>query len=120
MTDDERDAALFARMDGWGGDAMWYPSQEDMRFLRRRLEEARAQQKWQPIETAPKGMGDEEFILMWLPDDASRWIARWQGDGWFGIDEYGLRRDSVAERREPTHWQPLPQPPAPAQEKLDE
>jgi hypothetical protein len=41
MTDDEREAAVFARIDSWGG-APGFPIHSDMRFLRRRIEELRA------------------------------------------------------------------------------
>ena len=62
---------------------------------------------WQPIETAPK----DQFILLWVKEDGSRWLAKWQGGNWYGVDELGLTRCSST--YEPTHWHPLPRPPEP-------
>lgn len=66
---------------------------------------------WRPIETAPKD--GETFLNLWCPRDRSIWHAKWQGEGWYGVDEYGLTRDSFATTDEITHWQPLPSPPHP-------
>lgn len=41
MTDDEREAALFARMDAWGAD-LNFGLHDDMLFLRRRILDMRA------------------------------------------------------------------------------
>lgn len=79
-----------------------------------REEEARIADGWQPIETAPK---DGTPILVWDEsmgyynahshgqDDRRYAIGYWRtksGKGW------GNRNTS---RPEPTHWQPLPDPP---------
>lgn len=71
---------------------------------------------WQPIDTAPKD-GDY-FIILWCPEDSSRWLAKWQGDRWYGVDDLGLTRagSSLGDPDVVTgwfvsHWQPLPQPP---------
>jgi hypothetical protein len=67
---------------------------------------------WQPIETAP-GPAHEKAVLLWFPDDDSVWAARAQySGGWCGMCDLGLKRDSVCERRSPTHWMPLPDPPS--------
>lgn len=52
---------------------------------------------WQPIETAPK---DGTVIDLWYPD-FGRLADQWYDadDGWF-----------VAPN--PTHWMPIPEPPA--------
>lgn len=63
---------------------------------------------WQPIETAPK---DGTQVLLWRDETI---VGRWQIDDrrpyWTGGDIYwrGVRwcRD-----HNPTHWQPLPEPP---------
>ncbi len=52
---------------------------------------------WQPIETAPK---DGMPLLLWNGDRAE--VAKWEGDGWWYIDEYTF---------DATHWMPLPAPP---------
>lgn len=73
---------------------------------------------WLPIETAPR---DGTFIILYCPEDGSRWWASWQGGwSWFGSDEYGLRREghslgnpNVVTGWFVSHWQPLPAPPAP-------
>jgi len=69
--------------------------------------------EWQPIETAPK---DGSAVMLiderceYLPD---RWaIAYWRPDSWAndwrvcGADGRDYQTDI-----EPTHWQPLPEPP---------
>jgi hypothetical protein len=56
---------------------------------------------WQPIETAPRS---GEVVLLWAPDfDRPRTGWTYANDPWQDI------RDSNAE---PTHWRPLPAPPA--------
>ena len=61
---------------------------------------------WRPIESnTPR----DRFIWLWCPEDESRWLAKWQGGLWHGVDDEGLTRDS--EDFTPTHWMPLP--PAP-------
>lgn len=68
---------------------------------------------WQPIETAPK----DHFILLFCPRDHSRWLAMWQSDDrWYGVDDCGLTRDSVAHRETITHWMYLPAHPRPPEE----
>ena len=72
--------------------------------------DAERKAQWQPIETAPR---DDQRIL--VADDADvataqftnrRWVqspTAWEGDG-----DYGGLADLYFE---PTHWQPLPEPP---------
>ncbi len=73
--------------------------------------------KWQPIETAPK---DKSLILVYRPA-ALKWgqidIATWDDDRyakkprpyWRSIIRIMGKLDMRA--WEPTHWQPLPEPP---------
>lgn len=70
---------------------------------------------WRPIESAPK---DGTFVILFCPEDQSRWWASWQTYSWYGCDELGLTRDGHS-AGDPnavtgwfvTHWQPLPAPP---------
>lgn len=65
----------------------------------------RRREKWLPIEAAPK---DGTEILVFREYASPVAVARWHnldpsGRGfWLGVGIY-----------EPTHWQPLPEPPAP-------
>ena len=57
---------------------------------------------WQPIETAPK---DATPILMWH-------APNWTLIGWFYEDGSFYRTDGLSfNRKDPTHWMPLPDPP---------
>lgn len=78
---------------------------------------------WQPIETAPK---DGSFVMLHVPkglesgavtvgayyncrgerNEDGRFAKGWW-DGWLGMDA-----DIVSSWCEPTHWMPLPPPPA--------
>jgi hypothetical protein len=64
---------------------------------------------WQPIETAPR---DGTEILVWGGghDVASVWWQDGDEDVWFNGDVIV----------HPTHWMPLPKPPAPIDAKLKE
>ena len=68
---------------------------------------------WQPIDTAPK---DGTWIIVCYNDspcgvpDLDSWfpgmkIVRWEYDAWMFCSEYSIGED-------PTHWMPLPNPPA--------
>lgn len=64
---------------------------------------------WQDIETAPK----DRFILVYCPEDDTRWLAKWQGDQWHGVDaEDGLTRTAGGPEYvtgwKVTHWMPVP------------
>jgi hypothetical protein len=48
---------------------------------------------WQPMETAPH----DQFIMLWCPEDNSRWLAKWQGDRWYGVDDMGFSRQGASE-----------------------
>lgn len=79
------------------------------------------QPDWQPIETAPK---DGTFIMLaggsYIDDDLEEpmhgpMIGRWFVAGWYVcIAEAGF---SVFTYRNPTHWAPCPEGPAPVEEK---
>lgn len=64
---------------------------------------------WQPIETAPK---DGRRVLLWS--------AAWHDDpssGWFGgVRGWYLAYEAGPFKHQPTHWMPLPPPPASATE----
>lgn len=71
---------------------------------------------WRPIETAPKE--GEHFFLLYCAEDNSRWLARWQDDRWYGVDDLGLTREghSAGDTDWATGWfvnawMPLPDPP---------
>lgn len=76
---------------------------------------------WQTIDTAPK----DRFILLWCPEDESRWLAKWQGGEWYGVDDEGLTRNGDADRPSAmhrwvvTHWMPLPDPPKAAPQQSE-
>lgn len=74
---------------------------------------------WRDIESAPK----DGFIVLYAPcvglesGPVTAW-AKWQGSGWYGVDEQGLTympSDHIGNM--PTHWRPLPPPPATEQVK---
>lgn len=68
-----------------------------------RMESEPRAQEWRPIETAPK----EVAVLVWREGWGSpavmQWCAHDDGDGWY-THYYDYRY-------EPSHWQPLPEPP---------
>lgn len=59
---------------------------------------------WQPIETAPR---DGTHILCWLPGYSACEILYASAEGWCMANGYYLKGTA-----DPTHWQPLPAPPA--------
>lgn len=73
--------------------------------------------EWQPIETAPR---DGTWVLGWLGETefyrAHPNIIAWTKHnhvpiyGW--VYSSGSAGDGEVEACEPTHWQPLPPPPA--------
>ena len=77
--------------------------------------------EWQPIETAPK---DGTWIMLFSPceefptSDVTHWIAKYGyfdnsfEPGW--IDQEDAL---VMKEHEPTHWMPLPPPPADMKEE---
>lgn len=68
---------------------------------------------WESIDTAPK----DRFILVYCPEDNSRWLAKWQGGEWYGVDDEGLTRTAggpdYVTGWKVTLWQDLPTPPEP-------
>jgi len=83
--------------------------------------------EWQPIDKAPTStdaFGLGEYLLLYLPDhDGQAWVTmglyfreetrdeqgRFKGGGWTGVDWDGMPTGHL----KPTHWMPLPNPPAP-------
>lgn len=61
--------------------------------------------EWRPIETAPKD--DETWVL--LADDEKVAIGHWLYDEWRDYSDLGCAGMCGWE---PTHWAPLPAPPA--------
>ncbi len=64
---------------------------------------------WQPIETAPK---TSRAILVWCPERRNTYVVTW-----WSIDEsrtswvhFGGTSGELYET--PSHWMPLPEPPA--------
>jgi hypothetical protein len=70
-----------------------------------------AQMEWQPIETAPR----DRFVLVYCPEDDTRWLAKWQGGEWHGVDECGFTRTAggpdYVTGWKVTHFAFLPAPP---------
>lgn len=69
---------------------------------------------WQPIETAP--VDNKARVLLYVVHPADKY-ARNVGhpEGWDSV-EVGIRFDGKwfhDTAGEPTHWQPLPEPPTP-------
>jgi phage shock protein A len=59
-----------------------------------------ATERWLPIETAP----ESEYVLVFLPNYGHATATR-TGRDWWAVNR--------GERINPTHWQPLPEPPMP-------
>lgn len=76
---------------------------------------------WRPIASAPKDANT--FLILYCPEDDSRWWASWQGGEWFGVDEYGLRRTGHSQGDDAvtgwfvTAWMPIPEPPSQIREE---
>jgi hypothetical protein len=67
---------------------------------------------WQPIETAPKDVC--MAILLSVPTKHQKWSASLPlAGGWTGSHWVIFNADEAVQRVEPTHWMPLPAPPAP-------
>lgn len=72
---------------------------------------ARGVDEWLPIESAPRVAGEK--IWAYLPDDeqvALQWCETDDWSGWVFVDS--LLRDAQDFDLNPTHWRPLPDPPA--------
>ena len=71
--------------------------------------------EWHPIESAPR---DETVVLLYCPDswdsDEVR-VGWWFEDGWY--DSEGASHPLTDIYGTPTHWMPLPSPPAMAANK---
>lgn len=72
---------------------------------------------WQPIETAPK---DGRDILVMIPEDSALVpdIAYWDSDKYASNPRplWSMRKKWLwgvrwCREHQPTHWQPLPEPP---------
>lgn len=71
---------------------------------------------WQPIETAPK---DGSSVMLAREDDDFSWVCEGHWDraglhsGWYAANTHWT--DATGDALDPTHWQPLPAPPRPAE-----
>ena len=71
---------------------------QEIERLRKEVAKLRKSTEWQPIETAPDGN-----VLLYYPEETGRnALSEWITIG-FGRSE---------RFRKPTHWFPIPQPPA--------
>ena len=70
------------------------------------------QQDWKPIETAPK---TSKNILVWTPENKCTSLVVWADTRTPQRWEHAFGGSRLID--EPTHWMPLPAPPAPASEK---
>lgn len=75
---------------------------------------------WHPMDTAPK----DRFILLYCSEDDSRWLASWQGQRWYGVDDQGLTREghSLGDPEVVTGWAVvawMPLPDAPFTDEFD-
>lgn len=74
------------------------------------LREKLADREWRPIETAPK---DGTWFLGWRLSKCEEYrVDVW---AWNGFDRENMfvdAADSICVDRQPTHWMPLPKPPA--------
>jgi len=57
---------------------------------------------WRTMDSAPT----DRFILLYCSEDKSRWLAKWHGDVWHGVDDFGLTREghSKGDARFVTGW----------------
>ena len=67
---------------------------------------------WQPIETAPKD--GSQIVIYWPYWSSDPFIANYSGDsgGWEGERCLTPTHAEAYPERQPTHWMPLPKPPA--------
>lgn len=93
-------------------DAMYDPQGADKLAALDHALDALEAVEWRPIETAPK---DGTAILAWNEDYIS--IALWNKacKQWADLTDQGIG-DECAYTDNPTHWMPLPAPPADAVE----
>lgn len=66
---------------------------------------------WRPIETAPK---DGRVILAWSvgANDSEAQLMWWDGEPDDGLEAYWCVNYEGKTSLDPTHWMPLPEPPA--------
>lgn len=59
--------------------------------------------EWQPIESAPKADSFDKRLLLYVPSDYGAEIGYRSVIGWVGVHGCEIK---------PSHWAPLPPPPA--------
>jgi hypothetical protein len=84
--------------------------QTDAAVAWKEVEALRAGNQWRPIETAPK---DGTFIDLWVGDRVAN--AKWSNGEWQELELEWEWMSWQAIGVTPTHWMPLPPPPALAQ-----
>ena len=99
--------------------AMW----EELRRLLKQADALKAAQRWQPIESAPR---DGTRILLFFPNDVGVISGEWNFEQFYANPKPHFTHDQeqrwgVRHMRanQPTHWQPLPLPPAIAKARGD-
>ena len=115
MTDSPLTARVEALLDEIDRDPILIaPTWENYReAVRAKLTDVLTEREWQPIETASK---DGAPVLGWSPEWGMRqpeligWLDsfRYERAGWYTLDHHRFTK-------QPTHWMPLPDPPALAQ-----
>lgn len=68
--------------------------------------------EWQPIETAPKNGKEVLVCRKFDSGSASYAVASFNGDEWRDMGDIGWAGMYGDDGNQPTHWMPLPEPPA--------
>lgn len=88
------------------GNRVWAQDVVELHQLRTEVERLRAATEWRPIKTLPdNGIG---MIIYLQPRDGKRMV----GLGYKTVSGYWCDTKSGFRRIDPTHWMPLPEPPA--------
>lgn len=105
----ESDAEFLDSMEQWVIGSLVFKAEHRKRLFA--LARRGAAMQWRPIEAAPKD--GTPLLLLW-PDAAEKMAVMWWDgycEGWMGYYD-GINPGQMP----PTHWMPLPPPPAGEQE----